>query len=144
MEERHYFDNGWFYSVPGTRRQVVQERYYQSSMFSTCQVWWFLQLRHSAYKLEQRSNSFTYGNKQRSILYTRESGDHILGLQNLILQKLPNCKIVISIPKLRTGNATDNNRNRLFVNHLKWLNIKLILNQYWPGTKGLNLSQWKW
>ena len=54
--------------------------------------------------------------------------DQILGLKNLILQKLPTCETVISTPTLRTDNTTANNRNNLFVNHLKKLNIKLILN----------------
>ena len=52
----------------------------------------------------------------------------ILGLKNFILQKLPTCEIIISTPTLRTDNTTANNRNNLFVNHLKKLNIKLILN----------------
>ena len=54
--------------------------------------------------------------------------DQILGLKNFILQKLPTCEIIISTPTLRTDNTTANNRNNLFVNHLKKLNIKLILN----------------
>ena len=52
----------------------------------------------------------------------------ILGLKNFILQKLPTCEIIISTPTLRTDNTTANNQNNLFVNHLKKLNIKLILN----------------
>ena len=52
----------------------------------------------------------------------------ILGLKNFILQKPPTCEIIISTPTLRTDNTTANNRNNLFVNHLKKLNIKLILN----------------
>ena len=54
--------------------------------------------------------------------------DQILGLKNFILQKLPACKIIISTPILRTDHTTANNRNNLFANHLKKLNIKLILN----------------
>ena len=54
--------------------------------------------------------------------------DQILGLKNFILQKLPTCEIIISTPTLRADNITANNRNNLFVNHLKKLNIKLILN----------------
>ena len=54
--------------------------------------------------------------------------DQILGLKNFILQKLPTCEIIISTPTLRADNTTANNRNNLFVNHLKKLNIKLILN----------------
>ena len=53
--------------------------------------------------------------------------DQILGLKNFILQKLPTCDIIISIPTLRTDNTTANIRNNLFVNYLKKLNIKLIL-----------------
>ena len=52
----------------------------------------------------------------------------ILGLENFILQKLRTCEIIISTPTLRTDNTTANNQNNLFVNHLKKLNIKLILN----------------
>ena len=54
--------------------------------------------------------------------------DQILGPKNFILQKLPTSEIIISTPTLRTDNTTANNRNNLFVNHLKKLNIKLILN----------------
>ena len=54
--------------------------------------------------------------------------DQILRLKNFILQKLPTCEIIISTSTLRTDNTTANNRNNLFVNHLKKLNIKLILN----------------
>ena len=97
-------------------------------MFSRCQIWRLLPLRHSAYKQKARSHSFTYGNKQRSILYAQKMVDQILGLKNFILQKLPTCEIIISTPTLRTDNTTANNRNNLFVNHLKKLNIKLILN----------------
>ena len=49
--------------------------------------------------------------------------DQILGLKNFILQKL----VIISAPTLRTD-TTANKRNNLFINHLKKLNIKLILN----------------
>ena len=52
----------------------------------------------------------------------------ILGLKNFILQKLPTCEIIISSPTLRKDNTTANNRKNLFINHLKKLNIKLILN----------------
>ena len=97
-------------------------------MFSRCQIWRLLPLRHSAYKQKARSHSFTYGNKQRSILYAEKMVDQILGLKNFILQKLPTCEIIISTPTLRTDNTTANNRNNLFVNQLKKLNIKLILN----------------
>ena len=51
--------------------------------------------------------------------------DQILGLKNLILQKLPTCEIIVCTPTLSTDNTTAN-RN-LVVNHLKKLNIKLIL-----------------
>ena len=54
--------------------------------------------------------------------------DQILGLKNFIFQKLPTCEIIISTPTMRTDNIIANNRNNLFVNHLKKLNIKLILN----------------
>ena len=54
--------------------------------------------------------------------------DQILGLKKFILQKPPTCEIIISTPTLRTDNTTANNRNNLFVNQLKKLNIKLILN----------------
>ena len=54
--------------------------------------------------------------------------DQILGLKNCILQTLPSCEIFISTPTLRTDNSTANKRSNLFVNHLKKLNIKLILN----------------
>ena len=53
--------------------------------------------------------------------------DQILGLKSFILQKLPTCEIIISTTTLRTDNTTANNRNNLFVNYLKKLNIKLIL-----------------
>ena len=55
--------------------------------------------------------------------------DQILGLKNVILQNFPTCEIIISTPTLRTDNTTSNNRNNLFVSHLKKLNIKLILNE---------------
>ena len=97
-------------------------------MFSRCQIWRLLPLRHSAYKQKARSHSFTYGNKQRSILYAEKMVDQILGLKNFILQKLPTCEIIISSPTLRKDNTTANNRKNLFINHLKKLNIKLILN----------------
>ena len=54
--------------------------------------------------------------------------DQTLGLKHFILQKLPTCEIIISTPTLRADNTTANNRNNLFVNHLKKLNIKLIRN----------------
>ena len=54
--------------------------------------------------------------------------DQTLGLKKFILQKLPTCEIIVSTPTLRTDNTTVNNWNNLFVNHLKKLNIKLILN----------------
>ena len=55
--------------------------------------------------------------------------DQILGLKNFILQKLPTCEYIISTSTLRTGNnTTANKRSNLFVNPLKKLNIKLILN----------------
>ena len=52
----------------------------------------------------------------------------ILGLKNFILQKLPTCEIIISSPTLRKDNTKANSRKNLFINHLKKLNIKLILN----------------
>ena len=58
--------------------------------------------------------------------------DKILGLKHFFLaqtsDKLPTCEIIISTPTLRTANTTVNKRNKLFVNHLKKLNIKLVLN----------------
>ena len=54
--------------------------------------------------------------------------DQILELKKFFLQKLPTWEIIISTPTLRADNTTANNRNNLFVNHLKKLNIKLILN----------------
>ena len=41
--------------------------------------------------------------------------DHILGLRNCILQKLPICQIVISTPTLRTDNIAANTRNKLIL-----------------------------
>ena len=55
--------------------------------------------------------------------------DQMLELKNVFLQKFPTCEIIIPTPTLRAGNTTANNRNNLFVNHLKKLNIKLILNE---------------
>ena len=52
----------------------------------------------------------------------------ILGLKSFILQKLPTSEITTSTPTLRTDNTTTNKRNNIFVNHLKKLNIKVILN----------------
>ena len=54
--------------------------------------------------------------------------DQILGLKSFILQKLPTSEITTSTPTLRTDNTTANKRNNIFVNHLKKLNIKVILN----------------
>ena len=54
--------------------------------------------------------------------------NQILGLKYSVLQKLPVCEIIISTPTLRTNKTPVNKRSKLFVNRLKKLSIKLILN----------------
>ena len=53
--------------------------------------------------------------------------DQILRLKSFFLHKFPACEIAISTPTLRTDNTTASKRNYHFVNHLKKLNIKIIL-----------------
>ena len=61
-------------------------------MFSRCQIWRLWPLRHSVYKQRGRSHSFIYGNKERSILYVRESGWPNIGTKTFYFVETSNLR----------------------------------------------------
>ena len=128
MKERHYLISGDSI-LPQIRegklcqKDTIKVRYFPGAKF--------VDFYHYAIPLINKTSDcivLHIGRNNTPYCTPEKIIDQILGLKNFIFQKLPACESIISTPTLRTDNTTVNKRNNLFVNHLKKLNMKLILN----------------
>ena len=100
-------------------------------------------MKHHVILLLRKEPSFIIihaGTKDAPYLISWKILDNLITLKSFITDKLPNCKVVISTPTLRT----DDGKAALTVSHLLQLDIDVIdnrnINARNLGNKGLHLN----
>ena len=104
-------------------------------------------MKHRFIPLFRKEQSFIIihaGTNDALYLTSRKILDNLITLKSFITDKLPNCKVVISTPTLRTDDRKAVLTVSQLTNHLLQLDIDIIgnrnINARNPGNKGLYLN----
>ena len=104
-------------------------------------------MKHHVIPLLHKEPSFIIihaGTNDAPYLTSREILDNLITLKSFITDKLPNCKVVISTPTLRTDDGKAALTVCQLTNHLLQLDIDIIdnrnINARNLGNKGLHLN----
>ena len=105
------------------------------------------EMKHHAIPLLRKEPSFIIihaGTNDAPYLTSRKILDNLITLKSFITDKLPNCKVVISTPTLRTDDGKAALTVSQLINHLLQLDIDIIdnrnINARNLGNKGLHLN----